>query len=281
MTVSSGEQAWEFPASAGPYQLSELHAEVPYAARVHYWPAPPVVAQPNGLSTRGNLELKLLSRATVPVAAGALDRPTFSAVLYNQSSIQTPWIYRQNGQKVQSQDTQVRFEEQASRFDVVLSFAADERQSEAFALDPLGESALSGAAGLRVEPGSVSFSEPESDAAGRPTAPRSTIRVASINLVRIGDQSVADGQSLNVGPPGITRIERLRLDSNRGCIEAVASGRTHRLCIDEENCTEVSRLEGWMGKERAWELVQTTTLATIVLLLGAIVRAGLIGGGAS
>jgi len=280
MKVSSGGKTWEILASAGPYQLSELRAAVPYAARVRYWPAMPLVAQSNRRPTRGDLELKLLSRAPEPVSAGAVDRPAFSAVLYNPSS-QVPWVYRQNGQEIQSQDTQVRFEGQTSRFDVMLGLSVDEGPSGAFTLERLGESAPSGAVGLRVEPDSVSFSEQESDAEGKPMTPRSTIRAASVDLMRIGAQSLADGQSFTLDPPGITRIERLLLDSGRGCIEAIASGRTHGLCIDNQNCTKISLLERWMGKEQALDLVKTMTLATIVAVLGAVVHSGVLGGRAS
>jgi hypothetical protein len=276
ISVNSGGETWEFLPSSGPYQLSELRAEVPFAARVRYWPARGI-NQAQGQTTWGALEVKLLSQVTGSVSSATADRSSFTAVVYNPSRPQAPWIFRRNGQEVQSRDTQVGFDIPASRFDLSMDLAVDEDPSDAFTLDQSANTAAEAAVGAKVTPGSLRFAEQGSDANGKPTAPRSTVREASIDLAKIGDQGLTEGQSFTLDPPGITRIEGLRLDSAKGCITTIASGRTHRLCIGNEICTQVSLLEGWMGKDEALDLVKATTLGTLVTVLGAIVHAGVLG----
>lgn len=280
--IATGSDIWEFPPSARPYQLDEVRAQLPYAARVQYRSALPQPPQAQSPSTLGVLELKLLSWAAESLPPKSGEQGTFRAFLYHLSDSSDPWIYKHNGKRVESTESrlQVPNGNPSSRFHISMGLSADGDPSDAFALDPLDRVNPRGVKGVEVIPGSVRF-EQELDAEGEKQAPVSTIHEASVDLWRIGSQHVTGGQSLILDPPGITRIETLRLDFARGCIAASATGRTHRVCVGEGDCINVGLLESWMGKDHALDLVKTTSLATIVTLLIAIVRAGVLGGKAS
>jgi hypothetical protein len=274
MTFTSESETKEFLPCAGPYQLSDLNLVAPYVAKLRYWPTSMRATHSKSAQSWGALELKLLFRASRDPTVGT----AFTANLYNLSSAPvSSWEYRHNGQEVTVQDTQMLFDEHVSRILIYMGLSVDEKPSEAFSLGQRNNKTQVGAPGIKIIPLSISFDKQESDDRGTPTAPISTIREASVELANIGIQSVAEGQSFKLDPPGITRIETLQLDPDRGCITAVASGHTHQSCVGEGSCMKSSLLECWMGKEHALDLVKATSLATIITLLSAIVRAGVFG----